>query len=217
MPSHRWRTDPRRRTESGANSHPNRRGANSGQGLRQSLTIPHPGSRGRAPGEPHSNRQGIDRATIDVLDADLASATDRLGTLRSLLASDPLLGLARAVPLTAVNVRGADGVIAAAGDLLDAVGEGLDIGRRFVEIREARAADPKEASALSQFVELMATSRDKAVDALAAVERARQTLAGVPDAGSRSRRSPACSRGRSPSRFGCRTATGSRQRARGSR
>ncbi len=124
---------------------------------------------------------GIDRATIDSLDADAAAARARLDRLHGLLAGDPLIALARALPLTASNVRGADSVVAAAGDLLDAVDQGLTLGRRFVDIREAQAADPKNASALSQLVELMATSRDRAVSAAASVESARQALASVPD------------------------------------
>jgi Protein of unknown function (DUF4012) len=124
---------------------------------------------------------GIDRATVDALDADLASARGRLDGLQGLLAGDPLIRIARAFPLTAANVRGADDVVAGAGDLLDAVGQGLAIGRQFVEIREAQAADPGTASALSQLVELMATSRDRAVAAAASVASAQQTLAAVPD------------------------------------
>ena len=123
----------------------------------------------------------VDRATMDALDADEASARGRLDGLESLLAGDPLVRLARAIPLTSANVRGADSVVAAAGDLLDAVGEGLAIGRQFVDIREAQAADPGTASALSQLVELMATSRDRAVSADASVASARQRLAAAPD------------------------------------
>jgi hypothetical protein len=124
---------------------------------------------------------GIDRATIDSLDADAAAARARLDRLHGLLAGDPLIGLARALPLTAANVRGADTVVAAAEDLLDAVDRGLVLGRRFVDIREARTADPTSASTLSQLVELMATSRDDAVSAAASVASARQALAAVPD------------------------------------
>ena len=124
---------------------------------------------------------GIDRATVDALDADLASARGRFDSLQGLLAGDPLIRIARAFPPTAANVRGADDVVAGAGDLLDAVGQGLAIGRQFVDIREAQAADPATASALSQLVELMATSRDRAVSAAASVASARQTLAAVPD------------------------------------
>ena len=124
---------------------------------------------------------GIDGATMDALDADLASARGRFDRLESLLADDPLVALARVLPPTAANVRGADDVVAAAGNLLDAVGEGLVIGRRFVEIREAQAADPAGASALSQLVELMATTRDSAVSIAASITSARQALAAVPD------------------------------------
>jgi hypothetical protein len=124
---------------------------------------------------------GIDRATVDALDADAAAARARLDGLHSLLAGDPLVALARAFPLTASNVRGADSVVAAAADLLDAVDRGLVLGRRFVDIREARTADPTNASTLFQLVELMATSRDDAVSAAASVASARQALASVPD------------------------------------
>ncbi len=124
---------------------------------------------------------GIDRATVDSLDADLAATRKRFDGLADLLANDPLVALARALPATAANVQGADAVVAAARDLLDAGTDGLAIGRRFVEIKEAQAASPATASAFSQLVELMATSRDRAVAAAAAAARARQTLATVPD------------------------------------
>ena len=129
---------------------------------------------------------GIDRATMDALDGDLASATGRMDRVRDLLANDPLVALARALPPTAADVRGADDAVSAAGDLISAAGDGLAIGRRFVEIRAsqttgAQAAGAQNASALSQIVELMATSRDRAIAAAASVARARQTLAGIPD------------------------------------
>ncbi len=124
---------------------------------------------------------GIDRPTMDQLDADLAAARGHFTHLSDLLANDPLVGLARAIPLTASNVRGADDVVAAAGRLLDGVGDGLAIGRRFVGIREAQAAGPGGGTALAQIVELMATSRDQAVAASASVDAAREQLARVPD------------------------------------
>lgn len=123
----------------------------------------------------------IDRPAIDALDRDLAAVRGRLERLAELLANDPLVGLARALPPTAPDVRGADALIVAARDLFDAAGEGLAMGRRFVEIKEAQAADLKNASALAQLVELMATSRARAVTAAAALARARETLAAVPD------------------------------------
>jgi hypothetical protein len=124
---------------------------------------------------------GIDRASIDALDRDVAAARGHLDHLADLLANDPFVGLARALPPTAPDVRGADAVIIAARDLFAAADDGLAIGRRFVEIKEAQAADGGGASALAQLVELMATSRDRAVTAAAALARARETLAPVPD------------------------------------
>ncbi len=123
----------------------------------------------------------IDQPTVNGLEADLTSARGRFGNLRDLLGGDPLIGLARLFPPTSANIRGADDVVAAAGDVLDGVTDGLAIGRQFVGIREAQRAAPRNASALSQLVELMVTSRDQAVAASAAIARARERLARVPD------------------------------------
>ena len=65
-------------------------------------------------------------------------ARARLDGLRDLLANDPLVALARALPPTAADVRGADSVMRAAEHLFDAAEEGMAIGRRFVEIKEAQ-------------------------------------------------------------------------------
>ena len=124
---------------------------------------------------------GIDRTTLDAVGADLATARGRYERLASLLAGDPLIAVARIVPLLSSNVRGADGVVAAAGDLLDAADDGLAIGRRFVEIRATQAANPAGTSTLAQLVALMATSRNHAVSAAASVASARRELATVPD------------------------------------
>ena len=123
----------------------------------------------------------IDRPTLAGLDTDLAAARGRLDRLANLLADDPFVAVARVFPPTAANVKGADAVIAAANDLFDAADQGLAIGDRFVAIKEAQAADPATASALAQLVELMATSRDQALAGQAALARAHETLATVPD------------------------------------
>jgi hypothetical protein len=123
----------------------------------------------------------IDRPTLESLGRDLAAARERFARLQDMLHHDPLIAIARRFGPTAADVRGADVVVAAAGDLFAAADEGLAIGTRFVEIKEAQAADPTKASALAQLVELMATSRDRAVAAKAALDRARDQLTTVPD------------------------------------
>ena len=123
----------------------------------------------------------IDRPALDDLDRDLAASRRRLDRLADLLATDPLVGLARALPPTAAVIRGTDAVVEAARDLFEAADQGLAMGRRFVEIKEAQAAHPATASALAQIVELMATSRNRALAAQAALGRARDALATVPD------------------------------------
>lgn len=123
----------------------------------------------------------IDRPTLEGLDQELVVARGRLNRLADLLATDPLVGIARILPPTAADVRGGDAVVGAARDLLDAADQGLAIGQRFIQIKEARAADPAGSSALAELVELMATSHDQALAAQAAFVRARVALASVPD------------------------------------
>ena len=123
----------------------------------------------------------MDRATVDALDADLAATQQRFDNLADLLANDPLVAIARNLPQTESNVKGADAIVSAAGELLGAADDGLAIGRRFVEIKEAQAANPAGGSALSQLVELVATSREPIAGVVAAIRSARATLAGVPD------------------------------------
>ena len=122
----------------------------------------------------------IDRPTIDALGRDLAAARLRRDRLAGLLSDDPLVGLARALPPTASDVRGADVVIGAAGDLLDAADQVIAIGRSFVEIKEAQAARTGTPSTLAQLVELMASSRDSALAAQAALGRARAAVNTIP-------------------------------------
>ncbi len=115
----------------------------------------------------------IDRPTIDGLATDLATSRAHLDHLSDLLAHDPLIGFARSLPQAQADIKGADTVVAAARDLFDAADQALAMGTRFVEIKDAQAADPASASALAQLVELMATSRDKATAAQASLAKAR--------------------------------------------
>ena len=123
----------------------------------------------------------IDTATIDELDARLAMARSRLDGLQGLVASDPVIAVARALPPVSANVRAADEMLAAGESLLDAGGDGLSIGRRYVEIRDRQATSPGDGSALAELIELLATSRPEAARAVASVAEARRALAAVPD------------------------------------
>ncbi|MEW6224429.1 MAG: DUF4012 domain-containing protein [Chloroflexota bacterium] len=122
----------------------------------------------------------IDRATVDALDADLRAARTRFDHLEDLVAHDPLVALARVLPPTAANVEGADRLVEAGGHLLDAVGEGLAIGRDFVEVRETAGPDAGADSALARLVGLMVRSRDGAASAAGSIAEARRALAATP-------------------------------------
>jgi len=121
----------------------------------------------------------IDAATIGRLEADLAAARTRLVRLQVLVADDPLVGIARILPPSADSVRGADAMVAAGSHLLDGVAEGLAVGRRYVETRDAGAIEGG-GSVLASLVDLMATTRTHAEAAAAAVGEARRSLAAVP-------------------------------------
>ncbi len=123
----------------------------------------------------------IDRPTLDDLGHRLGGGRERLARLDGLLADDPLVGLARWFPPTSSDVRGADSIAAAAGALFDAADDGLAIADRYIEIRAGHGADGSDTSTLARLVELMATERERAVAAQAAVGRARDALATVPD------------------------------------
>lgn len=122
----------------------------------------------------------VDRPQVDALERDLATARGHLERLTDFVAHDPLIEGARVFPPTVANARDADSVVAAAGDVLAATGDGLAIARRFVEIKREHAADAASASSLAELVELMATSRPWAVSAAEALDRARQALSSVP-------------------------------------
>jgi uncharacterized protein DUF4012 len=123
----------------------------------------------------------IDMATVDDLDRRLAAARTRLERLQALASGDLLIGLARALPPSSASVRGADELLAAGAHLLDAAGEGLTIGRRYVEIRDSHETDAGDSSALAQLVELLATTRSEADRAAGSVMQARSALAAVPE------------------------------------
>lgn len=123
----------------------------------------------------------IDRPQLQSLEGELEGARERLGDLGGFLTGDPLIGLARSVGPLADDLNGADAVVATAGHLFDAAEAGLAMGLRFVEIKERQTADPEDASSLALIVETMAISREYAVEAAAAMERARTTVTTIPE------------------------------------
>lgn len=70
------------------------------------------------------------RGLVDRLDAQIAPAAD-------LLESDPIVGLLRGFGPVADQVAGADALVAASGDLVEAAGLGLDLGERIAALRES--------------------------------------------------------------------------------
>jgi len=122
----------------------------------------------------------IDRPELEGLEQDVAAARERLDGVAGLLANDPLIGLARALPPTSADVHGADAIVSAADDIFEATEGGLAVADRFVEIKESQAGDPENASALALLVEVMATAREPATRASEALERAEATLAEIP-------------------------------------
>ena len=122
----------------------------------------------------------IDRPQLDDLEQDVAAARNRLEHLADLLDRDPLIGLARMIPPTGADVRGADAIVEAGRQLFEAAGHGLTIANRFVEIKESSASRTPDDSTLARMVELMATSHQAALASQSSLARAQATLEAVP-------------------------------------
>ena len=121
----------------------------------------------------------IDGPLLEDLGRDIAAARSRLDRLAGLL-DDPLIRVARMLPATGDNVRGADALVTAGRQLLAAADPGLAIGRRFVEIKERSAAGARGDSTLARMVELMATTRQDALATQSSLAAASATLETVP-------------------------------------
>ncbi len=116
----------------------------------------------------------------DVIRGHLATLEAQLVPFRDLLSGDPLVGLARALPVVGEQVRGADSIVGAADDLVAAGDLGMILADRFRALRARTAADP-ESSLMAGLVELMATSNTEIDQLDALVTSARDQLAQVPD------------------------------------
>ena len=123
---------------------------------------------------------GVTRIEVDALRGELRAAAGRQASLASLLRDDPVVGLARLLPEVGQQVRGADELIAATGNLVVASEAALRLADRFVEIRETHEAGTSQSSTLAALVELMATSTSDADQILAEVTAARTRLVAIP-------------------------------------
>lgn len=127
---------------------------------------------------------GMDRTTLGTLNADAGAARGRFTHLAGLLATDPLVEVARILPPTREMVIGTDQVVAAGGDLLDAADAGLVLADRYVTIKERQTATANaaagEGTAMAELVELMATGSADVDKILAAIDRAEATLRATP-------------------------------------
>lgn len=121
----------------------------------------------------------LDAETIGRLSVTVEDLAERQRTIRELLASDPLVGLARALGPSRATIVGADAVVAATGALLDAARTGLSVGGRFAELRDAAVAGGTD-SLLGSVVEMMATSTDEVDGIVGLVAEAESRLAAVP-------------------------------------
>jgi len=130
-----------------------------------------PGPCGPSSSDVHARpggRPGPRPTTMDALDSDLASASGRLDRLRDLLAHDPLVALARALPPRPRTYAARTPSCRAGSDLVSAAGDGWPSGvgswrsaRPRCRARPAARPLATNTTALSQLVELMATSRTK--------------------------------------------------------
>ena len=123
---------------------------------------------------------GIGQADVDALNAELDDARRNLATVDDLLAHDPLVALARALPPTRDAVTGADDVAAAGDQLLAAADHATALANRFVAIKAQQAASAQGASSLAELVALMATSGSDVTAIGQSADLARALLAAAP-------------------------------------
>ncbi|CAN5776963.1 hypothetical protein BH23CHL7_BH23CHL7_06370 [soil metagenome] len=122
----------------------------------------------------------VDRPALERVATPLAEAERRLYALTEVLEGDPLVGLLRDFPPTREVVHGADAVVGAAAELLEASHLGLGVGERYVGIQESRAAGGNSSSPLPSLVALMSGSSVDVAQMAVLVESARAKLAPLP-------------------------------------
>jgi hypothetical protein len=120
----------------------------------------------------------FDRQALNRLQTDLDDVESQLRPVRDTVGSDPLVALLRAAPLTGVQVRGADDLLACATDLTQAGDRGLSLARSYVQIRET--AGGADGSQMAGLVSLMASSRSQVIEISDALQAASNELGKMP-------------------------------------
>ena len=113
---------------------------------------------------------------LERLRLDVREAVIRHERIASMVASDPLIAIARVLPLVGTPVSAGDELVAASGLLLGVVDDGLEIGREVIEIRD----DPG-GSRLQAATKLLADARPVLRSSLAALDEAEKRLRHIPD------------------------------------
>jgi uncharacterized protein DUF4012 len=121
----------------------------------------------------------LNHATLAQLRARLEGIRADVGSLRAFLANDPLMVVAQKLDATRDSMTHAETVLLAADELAGAGDQLLQLGDRFVSVREAPRSG--ETSLIPELVELVGTSTDEIDTATARLSHARALLATVPD------------------------------------
>lgn len=129
----------------------------------------------------HGMGLDTDVTGLDKLQADLEKVKAGLDPFRQLLASDPLVHVARSIPVVGDQINAGDAVVAAATNLGDAGDLGLQIGREFLSVRASAQTTPGGSSVLADLVHVMASSRGELDQIANLVTAAKQELTMVPD------------------------------------
>lgn len=122
---------------------------------------------------------GLDRARIGQLRSKLYSLHADIEMLRYLLAHDLPIGIGRSLAATHDVVAQADALLAASDDLAQAGDIALNLGDRFVALREPPAGASGH-SQLAGVVDLMATSTADVDRIHDLIDDAQRSLAGIP-------------------------------------
>ena len=122
----------------------------------------------------------LEQATLERLATSRLELEAALEPLDELVSEDPLVGLARIVPIVGEQIDAADALLDAGTALTEAADIGLGLADEVVTVREANLAD-RSVPLMPGLVELLATSGDE-IDRLdALVASARASLDEIPD------------------------------------